>query len=147
MTDNGITNKKWSAFWILVSCFLEVRNKKIKLMTNKKSSKKWQEKDSAITRFIGNLIENKIEKSMTRSWRLISSRFPKKRIILESHACSLLIVFYFYIISFHIYNLHLYSHNLAWVSYDLLFSNARLVWRIWKLFCCYLSRVSRSGIS
>merc|ERR1712151_1141726 len=39
------------------------------------------------------------------------------------------------------------KHNLAWVSYDLLFSNARLVWRIWKLFCTYFSRVSRSGIS
>merc|ERR1712151_695522 len=35
----------------------------------------------------------------------------------------------------------------AWVSYDLLFSNARLVWRIWKLFCTCLSWVSRSGIS
>merc|ERR1712117_359804 len=31
------------------------------------------------------------------------------------------------------------KHNLAWASYDLLFSNARLVWRIRELFCCYLS--------
>ena len=40
-----------------------------------------------------------------------------------------------------------YKHNLAWVSYDILFSNARLVWWFWELFCTYLSRFSRNGIS
>jgi hypothetical protein len=42
------------------------------------------------------------------------------------------------------YNISITLHGFLMIFF---LSNARLVWRIWKLFCCYLSRVSRSGIS
>merc|ERR1712063_204414 len=45
-------------------------------------------------------------------------------------------------------NQNFYNVSITLHGFLMIFlSNARLVWRIWKLFCCYLSRVSRSGIS
>merc|ERR1712159_353878 len=41
------------------------------------------------------------------------------------------------------YNVSITLHGLEMIF----FSNAWIVWRVWKLFCTYLSRVSRSGIS
>merc|ERR1712117_333158 len=53
-----------------------------------------------------------------------------------------LLIFWFIILMHKFFSLFSCYFEFQWVSYDLLFSNARLVWRIWELFCCYLSRVS-----